>query len=48
MFSYKATNKKDGVLNTIAPSPAGFEVFIHLPQNQLSCIDVTTSAGKTG
>lgn len=47
IFSYSATKRNDGVLYTIAPSPAGFEVFMHLPQNQFSCIDVTTSATKT-
>lgn len=42
--TYSATRRKNDVCRTIAPSPAGFDEFIHLAENQFSWIDVTISA----
>lgn len=42
--AYRATKIYAAVCITIAPSPAGFDVFMHLALNQFSWIDVTKSA----
>jgi hypothetical protein len=44
LYTYRATNIYAAVCKTIAPSPAGFDVFMHLALNQFSWIDVTKSA----
>ena len=36
MHTYNATKRNAAVCMIIAPSPAGFEVFMHLAQNQFS------------
>lgn len=41
--AYNATKRNAAVCMMMAPSPAGFDVFRHLAENQFSWIDVTTS-----
>lgn len=44
IYAYRATKIYAAVCITIAPSPAGLEVFMHLALNQFSWIEVTKSA----
>lgn len=46
-FTYSVTKRNEAVCKTIAPSPAGFDVFMHLAQNPFSWIDVTMSVLKS-